>query len=471
MRKLPLLFFLSLLFTCGTGSSWAQETDNTEIPTEFSLEEARQYAIKNSYTLQNAQLDILAAEEKIKETRAMGLPQVSATGSYSYMLTVPDELEQFSSFGELPLFMYSVSETLNGLTGGQFPTMPYPGDPEEMNTDDMKETITLDLTVSQLIFSGSYIVALKATKVYKQISTLAEEQSEIAVKEAVTNAYFGILIAEENKAILDSTYTNIEKTLHDIEAMYEEGFVEDTDVDQLRLTAQNIENAINMLERQTQLAYQLLKFEMGVPVEQDITLTQNLNELLGAYNFNQLMSEEFVVTENINYRLLQNQQDAMELNLKLAQSEYLPTVAAFYQHQENFNENSFSLTPPDIIGVSVEIPIFSSGERRAKVSQARIEIEKTEISRQQAVQGLLLQYQQAQTAYQTAFDQYQNEKENMELAQKIYDKTLIKYKEGISSSMDLTQAQNQFLQTQSNYYTAMLELLNAKSALEKILEK
>lgn len=441
--------------------------------TKFSLEEARQWAVENNINVVNALRDIEKAKKKVWETTAIGLPQASGSFAYSYMLKVPESIEQFSSLSNLGLWMYGADQALFGLTQNPaFGNIPNPGEPEESDPDDLKTTATLDITVSQLIFSGSYLVGLQASKAYKSLSELAYSKSKTDIIESVSNAYFMVLIAEENKSILDSTYQNISRLLFEIEAMYEQGFVEDTDVDQLRLTAQNIENTTKMLNRQIVLAYRLLKFQMGIELNHNIILTDNLEEILTQINIEDSSPyAAFSLENNVNYQLLESQVKLQELNLKLNKSEYLPTIAGFYMHQENFNENAFTFTPPDLIGLNVSIPIFSSGQRNAKVAQAKIELEKTKDMKFMASQGLMLEYNEAKTAYMTALDKYITEKDNMILSEKIYKKTTIKYKEGMVSSMDLTQVQNQHLQTQSNYFSASMELLNAKTKLEKILAR
>lgn len=448
-------------------AAWAQ----TESVRQFSLKEAQEYAETYSYTLENAKRDVLIAKKQVWETTAIGLPQISSTLSYSYMLTVPEAIEQFNSFSELPIFMSSVSQSLNQLTGGQFPVIPMPEEQESTSIDDMKWNSSLTIQVSQLVFSGPYLVGLQASKTYKQLSELAYVKSRQDVLETVTNSYYLVLVAQANKDILQSTYDNIEKTLNDIKAMYKEGFVEETDVDQLRITAANIKNSISMLERQTELAKRLLKFQMGLDMSQPIELSTSLDDVIENTNFNQIISQDFILEQNVSYKLLQTQENLTELNLKRYKSECLPSLAAFYQHEENFNDNAFTFNPPDLIGLSLSIPIFASGMRHAKITKAQIEMEKMKTAKKQASQGLILQYHQAKTSYLTAYDNFEVQKENLELAKKIYDKTYIKYKEGVSSSLDLTQTHGQYLQTQSTYFTALQSLLQAKTALEKILNQ
>jgi outer membrane protein TolC len=157
------------------------------------------------------------------------------------------------------------------------------------------------------------------------------------------------------------------------------------------------------------------------------------------------------------------------MELRQQQVSYLPTIAGFYSHTEKLKEPEFDMTPKDLIGVNVTLPLFSSGQRHAKVQQARIELDKLDNSKSALKDGLNMQYEQAIVNYNTAFSKYLNEAENTKLTKKIYDKTLIKYREGVASSLDLSQVQSQHLQAQTNYYNAILELIQAKTSLDKLM--
>ena len=422
----------------------------------FSLEEAKEYALKNSYILKNSNADVLAAKKKVWETTAQGLPQVDASGSYTYMLKIPSALEQFANLGSLIGNDEEGEGSENGST---------------INTDDIRYTATMDIKVTQLIFSGPYLVGLQASKTYRNISELMKTKNTHDVLESVTNSYVLVLVAEENKKILQTTLKNLKLTLQEVTAMYKEGFVEDTEVDQLRLSVQNVENSLSMLIRQEEIAERLLKFQIGMDITSPMDLTDNLDDLIDGMKIASMMDRQFDVTSNINYKLIDNQEKIAKLNLKLKRTEYLPTLAAFYNHQKNFNDKAFNMNPSDLVGVSVTMPIFSSGMRKSKVNQAKIEYQKAKIDKQKATQGLILEYQQAKTEYLTSWDKYKNDKGSMELGKRIYDKTLIKYKEGVSSSLDLTQTQNQYLEAQGSYFNSVMELFKSSNKLEKVLRK
>lgn len=430
MRKKSLLLTVLILLTCIVLQ--AQEERHS-----FSLKEAKEYARENSYLLKNSKADIEAAKKKVWETTAQGLPQANIEGSYTYMPNVPDIVKSFTPKG--------VDPTLWGAS--------------------------MDIKVSQLLFSGAYIVGVQASKTYRNITTLLEKKNVDDVMESVVNSYVLVLIAEENISLLETTYKNLSRILVEITAMNKEGFVEDTDVDQLQLTVTNIESSLSMLNRQLELANRLLKFQIGMDMSSELKLTESLNDLIVSSNLETMSNMNFDVHSNINYKLADNQEKISHLSLKLSKTEFLPTIAAFYNHNENFNDKAFNMNPADLLGISVSLPIFSSGQRIAKVGQAKIAYEKAKTDKIQATQGLFLEYEQSKTNYLTSLDKYKNTRVSMKLSEKIYNKTTIKYKEGVSSSLDLTQTQNQYLQAQSDYYSAVLDLFKNKNKLDKIIIK
>ena len=436
----------------------------------FSIKEAQEYAIINSPVTKNAQLDLESAKKKVWETSAIGLPQVSAKFNYTYMLTVPDKIKEFSSFSSLGTWMYGADQALFGLTSNPgFGNIPQPGPVTPVKDSDLKWGATLDLTATQLIFSGGYLVGLQTAKTFKSLSEIALTKSEKDLNQSVANAYYLVLVLEENKNVIDTTYLNTEKLKYKMEQMLTQGFIEETDVDQMQLSLSNLNDTRMMIARQSEIAYNLLKFQLGIDLSKKIELTDKIESFVDENNIQELMIKPFETGSTPEIQLLESQEKLSLLNIRYNQSTYLPDIAAFYTHDENFNKNSFTFTPPDILGIAVNIPIFSSGMKHAKVQQAKITLDKTRISKEQASEGLKLEHERSKSDLMTALDKYKTSKQNMILADKIQKRTIIKYKEGLSSSTDITQASNQYLQSMSNYYTAMMDLLNAKAKMEKLL--
>lgn len=438
----------------------------------MGIKDAVDFAMKNSPAIKNARLDLESAKKKVWETTAIGLPQVSAKFAYSYMLKVPDMIKEFSSFSSLGTWMYGADQGLSYLLPNQgFGYIPAPVASEPVSDEDLKWGATLDITASQLIFSGAYLVGLQTAKTFKNLSEIALTKSEVDLIQTVTSSYYLVLVAEENRRVLDSTCASTQKLYEDMIQMNKQGFVEETDVDQLKLTLSNLDNTRMMISRQAEIANNLLKFQIGMDLSTKLELTDQLNNLVDENAISALTLQPYDVTKAPEILLLESQERLSLLNIRYNQSTYIPDIAAFYQHDENFNENSFTFTPPDLLGVSMSIPIFSSGMKHAKVQQARIQLDKTINTKEQASQGLMLDHEQSKSNLLTALEKYKTTQENIKLAERIFDRTMIKYKEGVATSIELTQAQNQYLQSQSNYFAVTMELLNAKAKMERLLNQ
>jgi outer membrane protein TolC len=476
MKKIAILTGAVLLLA----TTVIAQTDSTM---QLSLIQAKEYALQNSPVMKNARLDIENAKRKIWETTAIGLPQVNSKLSYSYMITLSSTIEQFNSFSSIGNSfgdLYGMVGMLAGQAGNvQVLNMldsisnasAGSGEESTVSTDDLRWGLTWDITATQLIFSGAYLVGLQTSKTFSNLTEIALTQSELDLKQNVASAYYLVLIAEENFRVIDSTCQSTEKLLNDLKAMNKSGFIEETDVDQLRLTLSNLQNTRALLERQIGIAYNLLKYQLGIDFGTKLVLTDKIEALAGEQEIAGLALQSYSYENNPQYQMLETQEKLSKLNVNFNKSTYLPDIAAFYQHQENFNDKAFSFTPPDMIGVAMNIPIFGSGMKRAKVQQAKIQLEKVRNSKEQAAGGLTLDYEQSRANLLNALDKTKTNRENMFLAKRIYGRTLIKYQEGLSSSLDLTQTQNQYLMAQSNYYSALIELLNARAKMEKLLNQ
>ncbi len=468
MRQILLL----LLITTITNAFAQEDTNSNQANGDslmiFTLEEAQEYALAHNQSMQNAIIDIEIAKKKIWETTAIGLPQVNASAEYNYFTEIPTQL--------MPDFLTPAVVGVNMQYFGLTPVQ----EPEEGQMFPVQfgaeQTANYGISVSQIIFNGSYIVGLQTSKIFKKVSEQTVKKTEKDIREQVANSYYLVLVTKESTEVLDATLENMENTLKELQAMYEQGFVSETDVDQIRLTKMTIENSKNSLKRQNEIVKNLLKFQMGVPLEQNIELTNNFSTLVDQVDYLTLKDQDFNLQENIDYQLLNTQLLLQEMNLKNQKAAYLPSLVAFYSYSKNAQRNEFNFFdsdeewyPTSVLGLQLQVPIFSSGQRNAKVKQAKLSVEKMQNMKKQAEQGLYLEVAQAKTELMNAFEKYKNEEENRALSKKIYEKTLIKFKEGMASSMDITQANNQYLEAQSNYIKASSELLSSKNKLDKLL--
>jgi len=438
---------------------------------DLSLEQAIRYAQENSPALKNAQVDVEIAKKKIMETTAIGLPQINGSVEYQNFLDIPTTL--------LPDFIspavYGVLLQEGLITPAQLPSSDEAQFfPAKFGT---QHNASYGVTLSQLIFSGQYIVGLQASRVFGSLSEQSLQKSILDIKYSVTESYCLILSLQENTAILDSNLLHFQKLLKESEAMFSEGFIEETNVDQLKLNVSNLDNAVNSLKRQIEAAQMLLKYQIGMDVAQPIRLTDDLEKILNGTSTEVLSESTFNSSAVIDFQLMETQVHLQELSLKREKSAYLPTMAGYFSYSRKAMRDSFSFFdseqswyPTTLVGIKLEVPIWSSGARHTRVQQAQLNLQKSITNRDMVGQALLLQYEQSRIAYLSALDKYQHEKENVAIAEKILNKTMVKFREGLSSSMELTQTQMQHQSAQGNYFAAVFELISARNKMQKLLE-
>jgi outer membrane protein len=409
----------------------------------FSLVDAQNYAISNFFESKNAALDVEEAKKKVLETTAIGLPQINGASTYQY---VPGEVA-----------------TLSGPFGpnGSMISIPL----------SQKNTTTYSATASQLIFSGEYIVGLQASKTYKAYSEENFEKKKIDVKESVAGSYFTILILKTTHDNLLETLNNLEKIYEEINKTVQVGLLEQTNADQLGLNVKTASTALTNLDNQISYLTKLFKYQLGLTSEKQIVLTDNIDKLLLESAIND-STYKFNLEEEINYQLLSTQEKLMLLNLNREKTTYLPTIAGFYQYSDYFfKAPAIRFAPKNILGVQLDWPLITSASRYAKVSEAKIELEKARNMKEQQGEALTYIADQAINNYRTALANFNNLKESLELSKKILDQATQRYKLGTMSSLDYTTTNNQYLQALNNYAMATQTLLNAKVALDKAYNK
>ena len=442
--KIKAFFFIAFAVWILPTIIMAQSLENS-----FTLKEAQAYALEHNYGAQNAKKDVLAAKRKVWETTAIGLPQVTAEGNFQKFLDIPVSLAPANSFNP--------NAPEGALTELQF---------------GLEYNNSLALSASQLIFDGSYIVGLQAAKTYKELSINNQIKTEIELNEAVAQAYYTVLIAEENTKTLTLSLTTLQSMLSEAEALYKEGLIEEQNVDQLKLNVNELTTAVGIAKGQIDFATKLLQLQMGMDIGTPMLLTDNLDAFIGELT-TPIVTKEFKVENHIDYTLITTNTRLMQLNHKKEKFSFLPSVNLFFNHQQQNMNNKFDAFsggkyyPATVLGASVRLPILTSGSRLAKMSQAKIEWEKALNQQKEAEQGLIYKSQLANSNLETAHETYLNQKENMDLAKKIHDKTVKKYNEGMVSSMELSQAQNQYLTAEGKYIKSLLDLFTAKSELKK----
>ncbi|MCA1762833.1 MAG: TolC family protein [Cryomorphaceae bacterium] len=418
---------------------------------ELSLREAKQMAIDSSYSTRNARYNTAKKKEEVREVLSIGLPQVNAQAELQNFLDLP------------------VSLIPSEFTGGQ------PGEFDEVQFGT-QYNLTAQVSASQLLFDGTYFIGLKASRVVVELSRNEEKKTEQEIKLSVAEAYHSVLLAEENARILEDNLENINQTLEETQKLYESGFTEEQDVDQLLLNKNQIQVNLDNTQRIYEISARSLNFIIGLPIETELKLTDNIESLVAMSNDREYLERDPNLETHPDLMLAKTNREIQELTVKGEKAAYYPSLSAFFNHQQVGQRNQFNFTdteepwfPTTIVGATLNIPIWSSFERQAKVRQAQIGLEQSEMQLRQTRENLALDMQRARSNYQNALKVYQNQKSSVELAQRILDKTTIKYKEGVVTSLELNVAQSQLLQEQSNAIQAAFELLSAKQELDRAL--
>ena len=462
--KLPIITTLCSAFLVFALQMSALAQDKQPVTTTLSLKQAQEYAVKNNVNSRNSVLDMEIAKKRIWETTAMGLPQINGQVNYTHLFTVPEMSLGGSTFlaTDLPSGTPITSDDINN----QNVYMGYtPGAPIQLGVPN---NTTFDITVSQLIFSGEYIVGLQATKVYYLMTEQGKQKTEIDLKELVANIYAAALLTENNLNVMQQSLESSNKTLSDMQKMYSQGLVENTEVDQIEFVASTLKNAVSSLTRELDYTLLNLKFVLGMPFVDKIILTDKLESIAESINLEALVATPFNINNNLDYQILITSEKISNLNVKLAKSAFLPSISAVYRHQEKMNSPAFDFNPKDVFQVSANIPIFSSGLRNVRVQQRKMDLQKTINTKDNVANGLQLQYINSLNELTAAYEKYQNDKRNIELTKRIYDKTLIKFSEGIATSRQITDDLNQYLTAQRSLYTSIFGLFSAKNKLDKL---
>lgn len=439
------------LVICGLAFAKAYSQQPNPDSFTFSLEEAITYGLENNYQALNAKRDIAKALKQKWETTSRGLPQVNASVNYQNQLKQP--------VTPLP------GEIAGGAPGTFVPVVFGPA-----------QSMNLTGTLSQLIFDGSYIVALEASKTFLDFSKNADNKTQLEVRKGIINAYGGVLIAQENVAILTRNRDVVQKNLNEVTKIFENGLAEEEDVEQLQITLAQLNNQLTSAQRQQDIAMNMFQLALGIELNTTVVLTDNL-ESLTIKNIDPSITKNALELEsNVDYQIAYNFTQQRRLEYKLEKSKGLPTINGFVNYGTQTFDNDFVFFnnntqwfQQSIAGISINMPIFSSYGAKAREARAKIAWDQAETDLDRTQQEILLAYETALNNYQTAIDNYSTSKDNLALAERIETKNTIKFKEGIGTSFDLRQAQTQLYTTQGQYLSSMYQVITEKANLETIL--
>jgi len=417
----------------------------------LSLEQAITLAQDSSYASVNARREMTRALKKKWETTATGLPQISGSVSYNNNIKQPVTL---------------IPGEITGGAPGSFTPVVF----------GTEQNATAQATLEQLIFDGSYLVGLQAAKTFLDFSKNAYEKTLIEVEKSTVNAYGSALMSDALVLVFDNNYNTLKKSYEELQVVYENGLAELEALEQLEITLLEVKGYLDNAKRSQSLAYNLLRATLGLPLAAELELTDDLNALVlrAAQELDPDISMD--LQKQIDVRIAENFSEQRRLEWQLERSRALPSFSAFMNYSTQSFSNDFTFTDnsqqwfqSSVVGLRMQVPIFSSGFRGARSSQAKIAWDQAKTEFVQTKQATQIAFENSLSDFNLAKDNYNNASRSVNLAERVAQKNQIKFDQGIASSFDLYQAQAQYYRAQQNYYTSLLALLNAKTALETFI--
>lgn len=436
----------SLLLAAGflPGLSRAQEA-----ATPMSVDDCINYAIQHKDVMKNIRLDEAIAKAKNREVTGLAYPQVSGSGSYQYYI-----------------------ETQKAFLPGEF--FGKPAGTFEAISFTPKNNVNGSLNASQVLFDGSVAVALQARKTFEEFATINTQRTEVDIRENVSKLYYAVLVNEKQLEILDNNYRDVMKIAEDNEKAYKIGVVEKIAVDQFKVQAANIQTEKLRQENQYQVSILMLKYQMGMPLENGIILSDSLRE--GIVSMQDLLEDyPFEFSQRPDYKLLETQQQINMLDLKRYKWQNLPSLRANGSYGYNYASDQFNAMFQNpylhfsYVGLNLNVPIFDGNQRRSRVKQASYAVEKTKNTLEDSRNGITFQQEQARTTLKNALIAMQNQRSNLDLAKNVYELAQKKYKEGVGSNLEVIQTETSYLAAQSNFFLSLNAAINAKIDLQKAL--
>lgn len=400
---------------------------------QLSLEDAQRHALEHNRSLKNATLEVRVAEARRWQTLATMLPQVSAKADYSNMFGYSMDLGQFKI--------------------------------------SMPNSITFNGTAS-VTLSGAQVVGVQLEKIAGRMADISLKQTEQEVSDQVKTLYYSALAMEETVDLLEQNLVNLEKLQQHTLRSVEVGVAEQTDADRISVQVTSMKTSLNSTRRQLEMIYNSMRLQLGLNVSTELALTQSVDDLMQVDNALALLDTEFVLDNNYNFQLLSENVALAQKQIALKKWEFAPTLSAFYQYTKVeylSDELTMRSTPPNMFGLSLNVPIFSSGSRLKGVKMAQLAYQQQVNTYDDTREALLVQHRQLMYNLSSSFESYLSQKENMTVAQRLFDNVSRKYEHGMASSMDVTNTGTELVAAQSSYVQALLEVVTARIELEQLL--
>lgn len=438
---------LTLLMCLTVSIKGFSQTSPEPVTYNFSVQEAVDYALNHKDSVVNARLDVTSADYRVKEIIGQGLPQINGQASFQDYLKVPTTLLPGEFFGQ---------------PAGTFIPVKF----------GVKYQSNLAVSASQLLFDPSYIVGLQSRKTYKELYNRAYTRTKIDVISNVTKAYYQVLVSNEQIKLLDANIAQLKQQVDQTTAQNKQGFVEKIDVDRIAVQYNNLvttrENTLRLLA----LNYQLLKLQIGMPINANLTLKDRLTDVNIDANAAETATDTTFYKKRIEYGLLETNLKLSEFDLKRQKAQFLPTLSANASYASSYQNNSFrnlysTSFPSSYIGLTLNVPIFSGFQRTNRVKQSAITVQKNQNNLNSIKNALALQAEQAKVTYINSLQSLNNQKRNQELAREVLRVAKIKYEQGVGSSIEVTQAQTGLENADNSYVQSLYDALVSKVDLDK----
>ena len=424
----------------------------------MSLKEAINYALQNNPELKKSKFDVSISRETVKQTVAIGLPQVTASGGYQHYNRIPGNwIKNFA---------------------------PTPGAPEYIFLQFQQQVnSTGTIGVNQLLFDGSYLVGLKATKQFVDMSKFLEAKTEYDVQVNVSKAYLMVASTRMNIGLLENNIAVLEKSTADVKALFEEGFSEELDYQRLQLSLNNLKVQKQKLENTVDMLLNVLKLQMGMDLTENLELSDDIESIDAYIRMSDIANtSSWTPSLRPEFQVLNQAITLGKLDKKRYQMGYLPKLVGFYQHQQmtmrpefNFFESNLTpnnnWVPSDLFGLQIQWTLFDGLNAQSKIREVQYKIDKAEVDLKSFENAASMEWKNAQNTYKLQLQQAALQKENMDLAQDIYDKTQIKFQEGVGSTLEMAQAESELKNSQINYLNAVYDLVLAKIEYHKAIGK
>jgi len=442
------LYFVLPLFA--VSSAWGQVKSLT-------ARQAVEYAMQNNPTIKNAVIETEISKAKVMETTAAGLPQISGSAT---LLHYP-EVQRF---------------VLENTPGTPFYTSQLPSDAPIAFGLQLANSVSGTVNATQLIFNGSYLVGLQASKTYQQLSSKQLKQAKITLAEQVMKTYYAVIVMKEKSQLLDLNLSRLDSTFRETQALYKNGFVEKVDLDRIEVALINLVSEKRKTNRSIIVATDGLKMQMGMPVNDSIQLSETLNMI----NPDSILPANTVFDYNkrIEYSTLQTTKTLAGLSLRNIQAGYLPSLvglatlgvnsaASRFGNLSNFSEKN-RYAPYGFIGLSLNVPIFDGFQKRFQAQQARLNIKKLDNGFKQLENAIDFELKQANINLANAQTSLDIQKRNLKLAEEVVRVSKVKYRQGVGSNLEVTNAESSFKEAQTNYFSALYDFIVTKIDLDRV---